>query len=119
MKNTLFYYFIFSLFTGTVIYFLQYFSVPLPRIFRFYVNDFLIIPIVLYSCLRVLKWSKNNKNYMLSLPIILYVCLLYSVLFEYVFPKYLARYTKDFMDVIVYFASGLVFYYLQKNKNEF
>ncbi|MCH3885818.1 hypothetical protein [Tenacibaculum aquimarinum] len=119
MKKTLFYYFLFSLFTGTIIYFLQYFSVPLPRIIRFYVNDFLIIPIVLYSCLRVLKWSKNNKNYTLSLPIILYVCFMYSVLFEYIFPKYLARYTKDFIDVIVYFASGFVFYYLQKNKNEF
>ncbi|APG63973.1 hypothetical protein LPB136_00670 [Tenacibaculum todarodis] len=114
MKKTLLYYFLFSLFAGTLIYFLQYFSIPLPRIIRFYVNDFLIIPIVLYSCLRVLKWSKNDKNYRLSLPIILYVCLLYSVLFEYVFPKYLARYTKDFIDVIVYFASGLVFFYLQK-----
>ncbi|MGJ8744788.1 hypothetical protein [Polaribacter sp.] len=114
MKKLLFYFFVFSLFTGTSIYFLQYFSVSLPRIVRFYVNDFLIIPIVLYSCLQILKWSKNNKNYTLGLPIILYLCFVYSLLFEYIFPKYLARYTKDFVDVIVYFASGFVFYYLQK-----
>ena len=116
MKKILFYYFLFSLFTGTFIYFLQYFAIPLPRVIRFYVNDFLIIPIVLYISLQILKWSKRDENYTLSLSIILYTCFLYSILFEFIFPKYLARYTKDFIDVIVYFASGFVFYYLQKTK---
>jgi len=116
MKKTLFYYFIFSLLTGTTIYFLQKFSFPLPKIIRFYVNDFLIIPIILYPSLHVLKWSKKDKNYTLSLPIVLYLCFLYSLLFEFIFPKYLARYTKDFVDVLLYFASGFVFYYLQKTK---
>ncbi|MCG1035630.1 hypothetical protein [Polaribacter sargassicola] len=119
MKKTLFYYFLFSLLAGTTIYFLQYFSVPIPQIIRFYVNDFLIIPITLYPCLQILKWSKNDKNYTLSLAIILYLCFLYSILFEFIFPKYLARYTKDYLDVILYFASGFVFYFLQKTKNEF
>ncbi|QVY67216.1 hypothetical protein [Polaribacter sp. Q13] len=117
MKKTLFYYFIISLLIGITVYFLQYFSVPLPRVIRFYVNDFLIIPIVLYSSLQVLKWSKKDKSYTLSLPIILYVCFMYSLLFEFIFPKYLARYTKDIVDVILYFASGFVFYYLQKDKD--
>ncbi|PQJ72006.1 hypothetical protein BTO14_01515 [Polaribacter butkevichii] len=116
MNKTLFYYFIFSLFTGTSIYVLQYFSVPLPRVIRFYLNDFLIIPIILFICLQFLKWSKNNVHYTLNLSIILYLCFLYSLLFEYFFPKYLARYTKDFVDVILYFASGFLFYYLQKTK---
>ncbi|AQS93661.1 hypothetical protein BXQ17_06150 [Polaribacter sp. BM10] len=119
MKKLLFYYFIFSLITGTTVYFLQYFSVPLPRIIRYYLNDFLIIPIVLYSCLVVLKWSRNDKNFTLSLAIILYLCTLYSVLFEFVFPKYLARYTKDFIDIILYFISGITFYILQKIQHEF
>lgn len=116
MKKKLSYYFIFSLLTGTTVYILQYFSVPLPRVIRFYLNDFLIVPIVLYICLQILKWSKNNANYTLGLPIILYLCFLYSLLFEYIFPKYLARYTKDIVDVILYFASGFLFYYLQKTK---
>ena len=115
MKKTLLYYFYFSLLTGTSVYFLQYFSVPLPRVIRFYLNDFLIIPIVLFICLQVLKWSKNDKNYTISLSLILYLCFLYSILFEFIFPKYLARYTKDFIDVVLYFASGILFYKLQKN----
>ncbi|WP_158840908.1 hypothetical protein [Polaribacter sp. L3A8] len=116
MKKTLLYYFIFSLLTGTTVYFLQYFSVPLPRIIRFYLNDFLIVPIILYISLQILKWSKNDVNYTLSLWVILYLCLMYSILFESIFPKYLARYTKDIVDVILYFASGFIFYYLQKSK---
>lgn len=108
------YYFIFCLTTGTVVYFLQYFSFDLPNFIQFYLNDFLIIPIVLFISLKILKWTKNDKNYTLSLPIILYVCLVYSILFEFIFPKYLARYTKDFIDLILYFASGLIFYFLQK-----
>ncbi|WP_218599587.1 hypothetical protein [Polaribacter sp. NJDZ03] len=116
MKKTLFYYFIFSISTGTFIYFCSFFNVQLPRIVRHYVNDFLIIPIVLYICLYVLKWSKNDKKYTLSLPIILYVCFLYSLLFEFIFSTYLARYTKDFIDIILYFTSGFIFYYFQKTK---
>ena len=117
MKKTLFYYFLFSLLVGTTVYFLQSFSVTLPRVIRFYLNDFLIIPIVLYISLQILKWSKNDKNYRLSFPIILYVCFLYSLFFEFIFPNYLARYTKDIIDVILYFTGGFVFYYLQKVKN--
>ena len=116
MKKILLYYFLFSLFTGTVVYIFQSLSIPLPKIIRIYLNDFLIIPIILFICLQVLKWSKNDKNYNISLPIILYLCFLYSLLFEFIFPTYLARYTKDFVDVILYFAGGFVFYYLQKIK---
>ncbi|MCL7754710.1 hypothetical protein MPF13_13150 [Polaribacter sp. Z022] len=116
MKKHLLYYFLFSLITGSFIYFSSFLNIQLPRILRHYANDFLIIPIVLYICLQVLKWSKNNKNYTLSLPIILYLCFLYSLLFEFIFPKYLARYTKDFIDIFLYFASGFLFFYLQKLK---
>jgi hypothetical protein len=116
MKKALPYYFYFSLFTGASVYILQYYSIPLPRLIRFYLNDFLIIPIVLFISLQILKWTKNDKNYKISLSIILYLCFLYSILFEFIFPEYLARYTKDIVDVILYFASGFLFYYLQKTK---
>ena len=119
MKEKLFYYFLFSLITGTFIYFSSHLNIQLPRFVRHYVNDFLIVPIILYICLCFLRWSKNDNNYTLNIGVILYLCLMYSVLFEYIFPKYLARYTKDIVDVILYFASGIIFYFLQKPKNEF
>ena len=116
MKNLLFKYFIFSLLLGTTIYLCNYFNFNLPRFVRFYVNDFLIVPIVLFICLQILKRTKNDKNYIISLPLTLYVCLMYTVLFEYIFPRYLERYTKDIIDIILYFASGFLFYTLQKKQ---
>ena len=116
MNKNLTIYCISSILLGITIYLFQYFNVALPKIINNYLNDFLIIPIVLYVSLSFLRWSRNHKNYTLSLSIIIYLCVLYSLLFEFIFPKYLARYTKDYLDVILYFASGFIFYFLQKTK---
>ena len=113
MNKKLTIYCIFSLILGTLIYIFQYFNVQLPKIIHNYLNDFLIIPIVLYTCLLFLKWSRNDKKFIISLPIIVYICGMYSILFEFVFPKYLSRYTADFVDVFLYFISGIIFYILQ------
>ncbi|MBU3012780.1 hypothetical protein KO506_15305 [Polaribacter vadi] len=117
MNKKLSIYCISSILLGITIYLFQYFNISLPKITNNYLNDFLIIPIVLYLSLHFLKWSRNNPDFTLTLPIILYVCFMYSILFEFIFPKYLARYTKDFVDVILYFASGFIFYKLQNNQN--
>lgn len=114
MKKPVDFYFMCSLVLGTTIYLFQRFDIALPEIINNYLNDFLIIPIILTSCLHLLRWSKNDKNYQISLPVILYLCTLYSVLFEYYFPKVMERYTADIIDVGLYFTSGILFYYLQK-----
>ena len=79
-------------------------------------NDFLIIPIILTISLIILRKTKNSKNYQLHLLLILYLCNMYSIIFEFVLPKYLERYTADWIDVLLYFLSGLVFYKLQQTK---
>ena len=111
-KPTLFCFSSFCL--GLITYLFQKCNIPLPKLINNYLNDFLIIPIVLFVCLLVLQKIKSDKTFTLSLGIILYVCFLYSLLFEFVFPKYLARYTKDIVDVFLYFAGGFTFYFLQK-----
>lgn len=114
MKNILRNYVLISFLLGSFIYFASQLNLQLPRFIRFYANDFLIVPIVLYSALWILKRTKNNPNYKISIPLIIYICFLYSILFEFIFPNYLARYTKDYTDILLYFAGGFVFYQLQK-----
>ncbi|SEE24892.1 hypothetical protein [Polaribacter dokdonensis] len=104
---------ILSLFIGTVIYCLQYFNVPLPNFLNNYLNDFLIIPIALFICLLFLRWSRNDSSFTLKLPVILYLCSLYSLIFEFILPQQLTRYTADPIDVILYFLGGFTFYLLQ------
>lgn len=98
------------------IYIAQKVKVSLPAVINNYVNDFLIVPICLTVCLNVLRYTRNNKTYQLPLYLIFYLCFCYSVLFEYVLPKYYERYTSDWIDVGLYFASGFVFHALQKIK---
>ncbi len=112
-KYLLYIYFIDSLILGTFIYFAEDLSINLPDVIKFYVNDFLIIPIILIPCLWFLRWSKNDANYTIPLWLIIVLCSGYAIYFEYYLPKYYSRYTSDIIDVILYFASGIVFYFLQ------
>lgn len=116
MKRALLLYFLVSLVIGTFIYGAQSFKLHLPNFINNYVNDFLIIPIVLTPCLYLLRWSKGNKTYMLPLWIILFLCAFYSVLFEVYLPRIFERYTADIVDVFLYFTSGIVFFFLQKER---
>lgn len=114
-KNILIYYFFFSILVGSLIYCAQRYQFPLPDILNFYANDFLIVPIVLIAALYFLRWSKNNPKYKLSFWVVLYVSSLYALIFEYHLPKFNLRYTSDTIDVFLYYLSGFVFYWLQKN----
>lgn len=109
---------ILSLTLGTSVYIFQSLELSLPRLLNNYLNDFLIIPIVLYLCLLFLRWSRNDANFVLKLPIILYVCALYAFIFEYLLPKQLVRYTSDPIDALLYFIGGLVFYLLQNKPSK-
>lgn len=113
MNKKLTLYCISSLVLGSIIYTCQFLNLNLPQIINNYLNDFLIIPVLLFICLLFLRWSRNESNFRFKIGIILYVCLMYSILFEFIFPNYLARYTKDYLDIILYFASGFIFYILQ------
>ena len=113
MNKKLTFFCVSSFIIGTTVYLLQYFNIPLPKIINNYLNDFLIIPIVLYACLLVLRFTRNDKNFTLNLFMILYVCTFYSIIFEFILPNYLARYTADIIDVLLYFAGGFAFYLLQ------
>ena len=112
-KNLLYYYF-FSIFLGSSIYIASRLEVQLPKVVRFYVNDFLIIPIVLISSLFVIRKLKNDNDYKISLANVLYVSFLYAIIFEFWLPTFHNRYTSDYTDVALYFLSGFVFHILQK-----
>ena len=117
MKKKLPYYFVVSIIIGGIIYACDKFQIILPKFIRYYVNDFLIVPIVLTLSLISIRKLKNSKEFKLSLLQIAYICLLYALIFEYWLPKFHARYTADLIDVLLYFISGTVFYFLQKDKN--
>jgi hypothetical protein len=119
MKKSIVYYFISSVLISSCVYLATIVGITLPRIIRFYVNDFLIIPMVLTSILFIVRKVQSQPQKTISLLNILYLCLMYSFLFEFWLPKFHERYTYDIVDVFLYFLSGIVFYRLQKEpKND-
>ncbi|CAL2075702.1 conserved membrane protein of unknown function [Tenacibaculum sp. 190524A02b] len=114
MNKLLNYYFYISCSTGLLVYLMSKTTIYMPKIVRFYVNDFLIIPIVLTICLFVIRGIKGEKTYKIPIAFILYVCIMYSIFFEYYLPTFHSRYTRDYVDVTLYFIGGVVFYLLQK-----
>lgn len=115
-KRILLYYFFISVTVGSFIYLAQQFEITLPKIVNNYVNDLLILPIVLTICLFILRWSRGDKSYTIPIGVIMYICAFYGFVFEYLLPKFHPRYTADFIDAFLYFLGGIVFYFLQKKK---
>lgn len=114
IKNILLLNFITSLFLGLCIYTAQKLTIQLPFFINNYVNDFLIIPIVLFICLLVLRWLRNDKYFIIPIFSIIYISVFFTVFFELIMPKLSERYTTDIFDSIMYGLGSFWFWFLQK-----
>ena len=119
MKKRLTYYVFTSVALGTLVYVSDRLGLLLPTYVRFYLNDFLILPIVLYAVLVMIRKLKRDVSLQLSVIHIVYSCTMYALFFEYWLPTFHPRYTSDLIDVLLYFLSGFVFYCLQKDAGKF
>lgn len=100
------------LLSGLLIVVGQKSGIIFPYFFQNYWNDFVIIPLVSKAVLLILQ-SIHGKHFVLRPVYILCICLYFSILFEIIFPKFYIRYTSDYMDVMMYFLGGILFYLLE------
>ena len=87
---------------------------PMPRFFSSYLNDLLCMPVVLGICLSIIRRFSKNELLRISLFSAFSLAALYSVYFELYLPEVTARYTSDIMDVLLYFAGAIIFWFVQK-----
>ncbi|WP_344926176.1 hypothetical protein [Aquimarina addita] len=95
------------------IYGLQSIQYPLHPILNNYVNDFLCIPIVLWVCLKIIRYLKGNSSLQIPLALQVTVTIIFCLYFEYYLPINNNRYTSDFYDVILYFSGMFFFYFME------
>jgi hypothetical protein len=74
-----------------------------------YLDDFLLLPIFLGSALLVQQKFINQK-FTFKITLVIVVWLIFSVLFEFLFPSLISGYTSDYWDILVYGLGGV--YYL-------
>src|SRR5690554_264037 len=100
---------------AAAVYICQRLHIALPSLINNYLNDFLCMPIVLIITQLLARKIKKDKQYIIKNHLIILIVLYYSVYFEYYLPKVNARYTADFIDVILYALGGFVFYFLENS----
>lgn len=76
---------------------------------RHYLDDLLCIPLVLTVTLFILRFF-YGPQLRLSWYQVAFTVLYFSLAFEVVFPKFMARYTADWVDAALYAVGGVIFY---------
>ena len=106
-------YFVLSTLIFAMVQTFKYFEVPSPEWVFSYLNDLLVIPLVLTVCLHGAWFLKRDRNIRLNIFTIFSVVTLYSLYFEVYLPTLSDSYTGDIYDVVCYLAGGIIFYFLQ------
>lgn len=86
----------------------------MPQFFSSYFNDLLCLPVVLGTCLLLIRQFSKKKQLNISLFSCLSLAALYSVYFEIYLPEVTERYTADPVDALLYFMGAFIFYFLQE-----
>jgi hypothetical protein len=104
--------------TAMTIYLMQRLSLPLNSFINNYVNDFLCLPLLLGAMTFVIQRLKNDNSFQFSIGFVVFLAGYYSFYFEYYLPGVNSRYTADWIDVILYFSGGFVFFFSEKQKTK-
>ena len=94
------------------IYTLQRLQVSLPFLVNNYGNDLLYLPLVLGVIEFLIRRLKSDSSFKLSLGFVIFLAISYSIYFEYYLPKVNARYTADWVDVILYCVGGIGYFFI-------
>lgn len=106
--------FILLVILASIVYTSNLLDWKLPHFIKFYLNDFLCMPIVLSICLASIRYLKNDNTIYVPIGVIIIITLYFSLHFEWLLPKFHERYTADFIDIGLYFLGALLFYKFQK-----
>lgn len=80
-----------------------------PLWVQFYLDDLLSIPLVLTVTLFILRFFYGPQVRLYWYHVV-FTVLYFSLAFEVFFPRFMARYTGDWVDVLLYAVGGVIFY---------
>lgn len=75
-----------------------------------YVDDILVIPIVLSLTTILIRFFTKNPSFRIDLGMLITSVILFSIAFEWLLPRLSDRYTADFLDVLCYCAGAILYY---------
>ncbi|WP_242917980.1 hypothetical protein [Pontibacter liquoris] len=87
----------------------RWLALPRPEWMQHYLDDLLCLPLVLTITLFVLRYF-YGAQLRLCWYHVAFTVLYFSLAFEVFFPRFLPRYTGDWVDAALYAAGGMIFY---------
>ncbi len=88
-------------------------EINIPDWINGYLTDFLCMPLVFMICLAGVRVIKRNPQIEISKWMILILFAEYTIIFEWILPAKSQIYTADILDVVMYAAGSILFYFLQ------
>lgn len=95
---------------------IKYNSIVVPVWISSYVADLLCVPFILSLFVMIVRFVKKQNTFRLPPSMIVFAVLYISFVFEYLMPKYSARYTADPVDVVFYFIGGVFYFFFQNRE---
>lgn len=75
-----------------------------------YVDDILVIPIVLSLVTILIRFFTKNPSFRVDLGMLITSVVLFSIAFEWLLPRFSDKYTADPIDVLCYCVGAIVYY---------
>jgi hypothetical protein len=85
----------------------------IPEWINGYLTDLICIPIVLMICLALVRSIKRDSLIEIKPWLIALICIEYALIFEWFLPQKSSIYTADWIDVLMYFFGGIIFFFTQ------
>ncbi len=86
---------------------------PLPHWINGHLTDLICLPIVLLTCLALVRILKRDSTIEIKPWLIALICVEYGLIFEWILPQKSPIYIADWIDVVMYFLGGLIFFFIQ------
>ncbi|GGG02950.1 hypothetical protein [Pontibacter amylolyticus] len=87
----------------------RWLELPRPWWVQHYLDDLLCLPLVLTVTLFILRFF-YGPQLRISWYHVAFTAIYFSLAFEVFFPKFMPRYTSDWVDAALYAVGGVVFY---------
>jgi len=88
-------------------------KIETPTWFSSYFADLLCMPLLLSYSVIMIRKIKKTPSLILNKKMILFAFIYVSIVFEIILPEISTKFTRDYLDILMYFIGSIVFYLFQ------
>lgn len=78
-----------------------------------YLDDLVVMPIVLTGATVILRVATRNANFNVDVGMIVLAFFMFTVIFEFILPRFSTEYTSDYLDILCYGIGAVLYYFFR------